>query len=537
MGSLNFRFIHLIVSISTIFLVASNYFVSKNNNLNLYFAYLCTFILILNLVYALKNKEFKATSALILLVSNTSAIYLNGIENNFFSMLYFPIMMLSAMVLSRKIVLSLSAFTIVLYGSLAFFNTGKITLLFISNLLGLSSGLILVSISTLYLQSLNQKRTQQLNDNNEKLLNLIDEKASILKKLNSVEQLLSTHNNFEAAKNSILSGNVSDIGLVGESVVIKKVHDLIQRVAVTDATVLISGPSGTGKEVTAKAIHKLSCRGNGPFVVVNCGAIPEQLLESELFGHKKGAFTGAVTDSKGMFLEADGGTIFLDEIGELPLQMQAKLLRVIQEKTVRSVGSTKDVPIDIRILAATNRNLKEDVKNLKFREDLFYRLNVVSIVLPSLAERKEDIPLLVHAALKKILSGKPLPEIPADTLARIMDYDYPGNVRELENLLERAIVFDGNVLLPEHFPLKTLDYSTQLNDINQPKSVTNIFELNNTDISFPVDLEKILNDIEKAYIVKALDQSKGVKKKAAELLGINGRSFRYRYEKYYSDQN
>lgn len=324
-------------------------------------------------------------------------------------------------------------------------------------------------------------------------------------------------------------------GFVGESAVMQRVFTLIERVARFDATVLISGESGTGKELVARAIHLGSDWSDGPFVPVNCGAIPENLLESELFGHRRGAFTGAEHDATGLFRRADGGTIFLDEIGELPLAMQAKLLRVLQEKKVRPVGGDSDIPVKIRVVAATNRNLRAEVRAGRFREDLFYRLNVVNIALPPLRERREDIPALVNSLLRTFATGRtPLPVVPPATMQLLMAYDYPGNVRELENILERALVFGGEVLLPEHLPEIMREGRAELPPIlpiDPAPRETTIIETNET-ISFPLNLDLILAETERRYLELALAHTKGAKKKAADLLGLNFRSFRYRLQKF-----
>ncbi len=312
-------------------------------------------------------------------------------------------------------------------------------------------------------------------------------------------------------------------GFVGESPVMKKLFELIQRVSQSDATVLVAGESGTGKELVAKAIHYASPRSDKPFVPVNCGAIPENLIESELFGHKKGAFTGAVSDHPGLFRRAEDGTLFLDEIGELPIHMQAKLLRAIQEKTIRPVGSDRNVAVESRIIAATNRDLREEVEAGRFREDLYYRLNVIQLRLPALRERKDDIPLLTQSILRRLSGEGKVPVVPPQTMEILRNYDYPGNVRELENLLERAMVLGGDAILPEHLSEEILSPVPQ-------KAETEIIV--DEEISFPVDLDTMLGRIEQQYLRLALQQSDGVKKHAAELLGLNFRSFRYRLQKF-----
>ncbi|MCI5066073.1 sigma 54-interacting transcriptional regulator [bacterium] len=318
-------------------------------------------------------------------------------------------------------------------------------------------------------------------------------------------------------------------GFVGESPVMKKLFRLIERVSTSDATVLVAGESGTGKELVAKAIHLQSARSRGPFIAVNCGAIPEQLLESELFGHKKGSFTGAISDHPGMFSQAIGGTLFLDEIGEMPLPMQAKLLRAIQEKVIRPVGAKDVEEIDVRIIAATNRELREEVAEGRFREDLYYRLNVIQMKLPPLRERREDVPVLIQSILKRLSHGSAIPLVPPQTLQLLMDYRYPGNVRELENVLERALVLGGEAILPEHLPENIREPEVE----KKPPTEIIVRE----DVLLPIELDSVLADIEQHYLRTALQQSDGVKKNAAKLLGMNFRSFRYRLQKFGLNEN
>lgn len=333
----------------------------------------------------------------------------------------------------------------------------------------------------------------------------------------------------------VVETELGGIYIIGESPVMKHILTLVSRVAKSDASVLLSGESGTGKELIARSIHTQSHRASAPFVAVNCGAIPEALIESELFGHKKGSFTGAYEDTSGLFLQADGGTIFLDEIGELSPKLQTKLLRVLQEKSIRPVGGSKDTLIDIRVVAATNRNLKADILEGRFREDLYYRLNVVNVVLPPLRDRREDIPLLVHYFMKQ-LSPTPgeLPQISPEALDLLMEYDFPGNIRELENIIERAIVLGGRAILPTHLPQDFQKYPKSFKSLSrqngQPTEETVIETL-------PVDLEHILSDIEQRFLLQALEQSGGLKKQAAKLLGLNFRSFRYRLKKYDLSEN
>lgn len=352
--------------------------------------------------------------------------------------------------------------------------------------------------------------------------------------LRSAEELLAVQERMArmlASRASTVPSNGSFQEFVGESAVMQKVFNLIERVAPSEATVLVHGESGTGKELVARALHNGSNRRNGPFIPVNCGAIPENLIESELFGHKKGAFTGADSDAPGLFREAEGGTLFLDEIGELPLQMQAKLLRVLQEKTVRPVGGTRDLPVDVRIIAATNRNLKKEVERNAFREDLFYRLNVIGINLPPLRERKEDLPGLVNSILQRLVAQELVPVVPPATMQLLLQYSYPGNVRELENILERAVVLGGEVILPEHLPEAVRNASPDTLLLTPSGRIeTQIIE--HDSVELPVDLDKLLGSIERRYLELALSRTNGAKKRAAELLGMNFRSFRYRLQKF-----
>ncbi len=310
--------------------------------------------------------------------------------------------------------------------------------------------------------------------------------------------------------------------LIGESAGIQRIFSLVERVGPSDATVLITGESGTGKELVANALHRLSTRPNGPFVAVNCGAIPAELLESELFGHKKGSFTGATSDTSGMFRQAHGGTIFLDEVGELPPGMQVKILRALQERVVRPVGASADIPIDVRVLAATNRQLRTEVTQGRFREDLFFRINVINIHLPPLRDRVGDIELLTAMFIKRMAKG-PVTITPA-AMDLIRSHAFPGNVRELENMIERALVLGGDAIGPEHLP----EMSKAPIAMNSSGAAT---ELIQTDLSFPVNLDKILADTERKFIQLALEKTGGTRKQAADALGINLRSLRYRAEK------
>ena len=319
--------------------------------------------------------------------------------------------------------------------------------------------------------------------------------------------------------------------LDGHSKAVQRVGELIERVANTDANVLVLGESGTGKEVVARSIHTLSNRSSQYFVPVNCAAIPQDLLESELFGHVKGAFTGAITDRKGRFELAEGGTLFLDEIGDMHLNMQAKLLRVLQEKVFEPVGSTKPIRADVRVVAATHRNLDEMVNKGEFREDLFYRLHVFPIELPPLRRRAEDLPALVYAITDKIRrdTGKEI-KVTSDAMNVLTRYTWPGNVRELSNLLERlSILYPDSPVDASKLPNKynsTSNFATE----NEDKSVLTTFKdpiapTFNLDglpplTSEGVDLKSQITSVEQFYIQQALEMANGVVAQAAKLLGL-----------------
>jgi two-component system response regulator PilR (NtrC family) len=312
--------------------------------------------------------------------------------------------------------------------------------------------------------------------------------------------------------------------IIGQSPKMLALYDLLEKVGPTKTNILIAGESGTGKELVAKAIHYNSPRKDKPFVTLNCGAIPELLIESELFGHMKGAFTDAIATKKGLFEMADEGTIFLDEISELPLLMQVKLLRVLQDKEFKRVGGTEDIRVDVRIMSATNKDLEEAVKEKRFREDLFYRLNVIQIKLPPLRDRREDIPLLAMHFLKRYSEelNKHISGVSPETVRILLNYDYPGNVRELQNIIERAVALEST---PELTPQNLSSYLDQ-----QPSSKKRLIDLEIPNEG--IDLEKVVEELERSLLLKALDKTKGIKKKAAELLHINFRSMRYRLEKY-----
>ena len=308
--------------------------------------------------------------------------------------------------------------------------------------------------------------------------------------------------------------------VLGKSHEMVEVSTLVRQVAPTKTNLLITGESGTGKDLIARAVHSLSDRSDQPFVAVNCGAIPENLLESELFGHVKGSFTGATQNKDGLFEVAHGGTLFLDEIGEMPLQLQVKVLRAIQNRTFKHVGGLQEVRVDVRIICATNRNLEEDVRSGRFREDLFYRLNVIEIRLPPLRNRAEDIPELIHQFTRRCAAelGKDVAGIAPDALAALEEYRYPGNVRELENVIERAVTLCRRDRIDlDCLPASVLERGESADSGQLSEE--------------GVDLDRMISAYESGLIREALDRTGGVKKKAAQLLGVSFRSLRYRLEK------
>ena len=309
--------------------------------------------------------------------------------------------------------------------------------------------------------------------------------------------------------------------LIGRSATFIAAMEFVKRAAPTRASVLITGESGTGKELFARAVHQGSDRKDGPFVVVNCGAIPENLIESELFGHEKGAFTGADKKSPGMFRQADGGTLFLDEVGEIPLPLQVKLLRALQERKVRPVGGTMEVPVDVRIVAATNRDLAQMVREKTFREDLFYRLNVLRVHLPPLRDRREDLPVLIEHFRARFATemARPLATFSPEAMRMLVGYAWPGNVRQLENAIE------SSVLLARGSAITVDDLPPEIVGQHLPE---------NCEVVLPpegIDLEAILERIERSLIRQALERSRGVRTKAAQTLGLTFRSLRYRLQK------
>jgi two-component system response regulator PilR (NtrC family) len=311
--------------------------------------------------------------------------------------------------------------------------------------------------------------------------------------------------------------------LIGKSQAMRETFALVDKVADARTTVLVSGESGTGKELIARALHQRSRRRAGPFVAVNCGAIPAELLESELFGHRKGAFTGATADRRGLFEQASGGTLFLDEVGDLPAPLQVKLLRALQERTVRPVGANVEIAVDARVVAASNRNLREEVEKGDFRSDLFYRLNVVQVHLPPLRHRPEDVPILLDHFLAHFARelGRPAPALSHEALQALMRYPWPGNVRELENAVERAVT------LAEREVVGVAELPEPLRAASGPLASA-------TSVDLPekgLNLDQVLGEIERTLILRALARTSGVRKAAAGLLGVTFRSIRYRMQK------
>ena len=307
--------------------------------------------------------------------------------------------------------------------------------------------------------------------------------------------------------------------IIGESLAMRGLLSLIKKVAPTDSTILILGESGTGKELVATSIYENCLRKNKPFIKLNCAAIPTELLESELFGHEKGAFTGATKNKPGKFDMANGGSFFLDEIGDMPLNLQSKILRVIQEKEFYRVGGSSTIKVDVRFIASTNQNLEKLVQESKFREDLYYRLNVFTLHLPPLRERKEDIPLLVDYFLQNLPKKV---EISSVALQMIMAYTWPGNIRELKNVIESAAVIAENGFIEP---------------VQLPGSITGAFNTDSKEVSLPVNLplDERINEIEKSMIIEALRKTGGVQVRATELLGINQRSLWHRIKKHKID--
>ena len=356
---------------------------------------------------------------------------------------------------------------------------------------------------------------------------LVDEIKLAMKR--TLEKLVLSKQNFALRRDAATRNSLDNI--IGSSPAMEKLKQTVRTVASTASTVLIQGESGTGKELVARAVHVCSPRASDTFVSVNCGAFPETLLESELFGYVKGAFTGANQNKRGLFEVADGGTIFLDEISEMTLAMQVKLLRVLQERTVRPVGGTSEIAIDVRVIAATNRELDKAVAENVFREDLYYRLSVIPIRVPPLRERREDVALLVNHFLKKYASaaGRNILRLHPSSLEILCDYEWPGNVRQLENTVERAVALETSDELHVELPMER----PKARAAAAGAGASGLPELG-SDLSLPqgIGMENYVAGIERSLLQGALNQSGGVQTKAADLLGISYRSFRHLMKKY-----
>jgi two-component system, NtrC family, response regulator PilR len=344
----------------------------------------------------------------------------------------------------------------------------------------------------------------------------------------ALEKVALSRQNFAFKRDAATRNSLDNI--IGVSSALEKLKQTIRTVASTQSTVLVYGESGTGKELVARAVHTCSPRAAEPFVSINCGAFPETLLESELFGYVKGAFTGANQNKRGLFEVADGGTIFLDEIGEMNLTMQVKLLRVLQERCVRPVGGTNEIAIDVRVIAATNRDLEKQVAENTFREDLYYRLNVIPITVPPLRERREDVPLLVNHFLKKYApaAGKNISHVQPDSLSALANYDWPGNVRQLENAIERAVALETGEELHVELPVeRARARAAAAGAASDSASVREGAVLPDG-----MDMENYVAEIERSLLKSALERSNGVQTRAAEVLKISYRSFRHLMKKY-----
>ena len=367
-----------------------------------------------------------------------------------------------------------------------------------------------------------------------KILNLVDAAANVI--------LETSKNELPKKANDAFIEEDLKVGIIGNASAMQEVYKMIGQVAPTDVTVLVTGESGTGKELIARAIHKNSLRANQPFVAVNCSAIPENLIESELFGHEKGSFTGASQQRIGYFEQCDRGTIFLDEIGDMPLASQTKILRALQEGEIQRVGGTEVIKVDVRVLAATNKSMEEMVKENAFREDLYYRLNVVRILMPALRQRKEDIPLLVNFMLQNLAkkNRSVANTISKEALSLLVRYGWPGNVRELENIVHRsAVLAQGNTILPKDLPeeIHPIDPDEPQSKVREENLTSKITNTSDLEIDFEglynelcklTDGKDILKKLEVELIKQAMVATNGVVAKASKVLGINANTLKKR---------
>ena len=355
----------------------------------------------------------------------------------------------------------------------------------------------------------------------------LEEMKAVVRKTMEQQRLAHENENLRTQNKDLqaeLTGKYGFDGLVGRSAKMSAIFQLIRRVAGTGSTIMISGESGTGKELIARAVHYNSGRRDRPFVSINCGALPDELLESELFGHMKGSFTGATNTKKGLFEAADGGTIFLDEIGETSSAMQIKLLRVLQERRIRRVGGTEEVAVDVRVITATNQDLEQMVQEKQFREDLYYRINVIAIRMPALREKREDIPALAEHFLEKYreVVGKPIPGgLAAEAMECLEGYGWPGNVRQLENVIERAVAMETT---------DQIQSESLSPEVREGLAVACTIEVDLPESG--IDLEQHLEELRRHFMREAMRRSGGVQTRAAEILGMTFRSFRYFAKKY-----
>lgn len=406
-------------------------------------------------------------------------------------------------------------------------NTDGIEVLRYAHQISPDSAVILITAVDDYEAAVQAVKAGGASDYIRKGPGLVDEVKLAIRR--SLEKVALSRQNFAFKRDAAARNSLDNI--VGVSAAMEKLKQTIRTVASTSSTILIQGESGTGKELVARAVHVCSPRAAEPFVSVNCGAFPETLLESELFGYVKGAFTGATQNKRGLLEVADGGTIFLDEISEMSLPMQVKLLRVLQERSVRPVGGTNEIAIDVRVIAATNRDLDKQVSENGFREDLYYRLSVIPVCVPPLRERREDVPLLVNHFLKKYApaAGKSIARVSQQSLQALCGYEWPGNVRQLENTVERAVALEPSEELHVELPAERPKARAAAAGIGISGSITGV---SGGVLPEGMDMDRYVADIERNLLQAALAQSGGVQTKAADILHISYRSFRHLMKKY-----
>ena len=405
-------------------------------------------------------------------------------------------------------------------------NTNGIEVLRYAHQVSPDSAVILITAVDDYEAAVQAVKAGGATDYIRKSPGLVDEIKLAINR--ALERMALSRQNFAYKRDAATRNSLDNI--VGASAALEKLKATIRTIASTQSTILIYGESGTGKELVARAVHVCSPRATDPFVSINCGAFPETLLESELFGYVKGAFTGANQNKRGLFEVADHGTIFLDEISEMTLTMQVKLLRVLQERSVRPVGGSGEIPIDVRVIAATNRDLDKQVAEGKFREDLYYRLNVIPVCAPPLRDRREDIPLLVNHFLKKYtpVAGRAILRVSPQSMEALASYEWPGNVRQLENTIERAVALETSEELHVEIPVERAKARAAAAGVGGASTTAAPGSV----LPEGVDMEKYVADIERSLLQAALAQSNGVQTRAADLLKISYRSFRHLVKKY-----